>query len=543
MLNLRKTAALLLSLSLAFSVSACSGSGKKGGGGGEENKTVRTSSDGREMVGNTYTTGLPIVKEKITFKFMLPGTKDPNEMAFFKQMEEKTNIHVEWELFPVDSATEKKNLMFASGTYPDAMGGWFLNSNDIQNYGPKGVLVKLNELLPKYAPNFSKLLEKNQDIRKVITTTDKNIYTFPIITNPTPTTSDLSFINKTWLDKVGMKVPTTTDEFYNVLKAFKEKDPNGNGKNDELPFTFWHGNSNNGLYSFFGSFGRVHNAKYVAVENGKVLFTAAQPEYKEAIKYFAKLYKEGLIDIEALTQNKNQYFAKCKQELAIVGTFVNWNGVVAAGADKMKKGEYVPLPPLKGPSGKQQWKQGDSSVFKNQMAITSAAKNKEAIVRWVDNLYDTENSIQIGWGPLGTIVEKKPDGMYEMLPTPNGMSATEFRDANTVSSLPYAIMPDLGAKKKISEEEKLKNEYGKAFEPFLVKEYYPDVWFTLEDQKELSKIEADIFKFAGDYQAKWIAGGSNIDSDWDKYIEDLKKMKIDKWVEIYQKALDAYKSN
>ena len=118
---------------------------------------------------------------------------------------------------------------------------------------------------------------------------------------------DNLFINKKWLDKLGLEMPTTTDEFYQVLKAFKNGDPNGNGKADEIPFSFLGNYANVDINSLFGSWGVIDRPEHVMIKDGEVLFTPAEDGYKQGLVFFRKLYAEGLIDGEAFTHNMQQY--------------------------------------------------------------------------------------------------------------------------------------------------------------------------------------------------------------------------------------------
>lgn len=494
------------------------------------------NTDTRKLEGNLYVTGLPIVKEKETIKVMVPGFTEPNEMEFYKRMEEKTNIRVEWEIFEYAQATEKKNLMFASGDYPDAMGGWLLDDNDIMTYGPQGILVPIDGLIEKYATNFSVFLNQVPDARKILTTPDKHIYTLPIYAEQ-PKTKDCAFINKTWLDKLGLQIPATTEEFYNVLKAFKEGDPNGNNKKDEIPFSFRYKDGNAGHYSFFGSFGIIDRTSHIGMKNGKVIYTAVQPEFKEAIIWFNKLYKDGLIDPEVFTHATKQYRAKASQDPPVLGVFTAWDPYNLAG-QKSSDENYVPLPPLKGPTGIQLWQEGDPSIFKDQFAITKAAKKPELILRWIDQLFDPETSVEVCKGPFGVTIEKNADGKITFMKPPEGISYGEFRKNKSISSFPYAILTDMMSRIEKNANEVYKDKLDKIYEPYSCKETYPIVWFKPEEQLELSTINTDVLKYVDEKVAKWIIGESSVYTEWDGYINELGKMKLDRMIEIYQTAAD-----
>lgn len=540
MLIKKRMIALLTALTLV-AAAPLSGCGKGEDAGKSTGQQATKDSGGREMVGNMYTAGTPIVKNKVTFK--LTSLKDPrqqnfNDMDFFKKLEEKTNVHIEWELIDSGSFSQKKNLILASGQYPDAffMG---ISVDDVASYGPQGVLIKLNDFIDKYGENIKAAFSQKPLYKKVTTYADGNIYSLGSAgedeCNYNP---DQFFIYKPWLDKLELKVPTTLDEFYTVLKAFKEKDPNGNGKADEIPFSFRFNNSIQGIGSLFGAFGRVDTTDHLVVENGKVVFTADKQEYKEAIIYFNKLFKEGMFDAEGFTQDIKQYFAKGKTQEVTLGSFMLWNAQNMAGSERAK--EYTAVAPLKGPSGKQSWTKYNSNngvITGAQFSITSACKNPEILVRWVDQLYDKKTSIEGVWGP----VEEGANGMLKFVAVPSGMSFDEFRYKNVPVWPPAAVFAE--DYNKVVEvpsamKEKLdimKNIYSK----YQTSETLPGLTYTKQESDWNTSTGNDINNYVNDMQSRWLLNGG-IEQEWGSYIAKLKQLKIDEHIKMKQTAYDRF---
>src|SRR5690606_31474844 len=107
----------------------------------------------------------------------------------------------------------------------------------IASYSANGQIIPLDGMIEAgYAPNLSRLMEEDEGIRKAITSADGHIYSLPNISEADGRISS-SWINQKWLDHLGLDMPATVEEFYEVLKAFKERDPNQNGLADEVPFT------------------------------------------------------------------------------------------------------------------------------------------------------------------------------------------------------------------------------------------------------------------------------------------------------------------
>lgn len=542
-MNKKKILALTLACSLIAAM--LGGCGKK-----EAARTAASSEeaqgesavagDDREMVGNMYVTGYPIVKEQETYRMLVCADADPNTMKLWNDYAEKTNIKIIWDYYDYSTALEKKNLMYSSQDYPDMLGGWLLDDADIVTYG-SDVFLPVEDLIAQYAPNITKALDEFPKARATMTTPDGHIYGFGIM-GPQTECSWISFINKEWLKNVNMEMPETLDEFEAVLKAFKEQDANGNGDpNDEIPFAFYNASYIYG--SLFGAFGRLDNENHLVMEDGKVVFTADKEEYKNGIKWLNHLYEEGLIDQEAFTQDSIQYGTKGKSgDFSTYGVFIDYNGVNAVNQERYQA-EYEVLPPLKGADGSRLWGEGDKWIFRNQLAITSSVKNPEILIRWIDGLYEPEMSYQVCYGPLGTVTEKTEDGKYQYKEFPAGKTESDIRNAETVSALPYCIMPEFNDNIVPNPGTVIKQEADQAVIPYVTKEPYPSVWKTQEEGKELAMITGDIQKLVNEKRAQWITGQSNIDEEWDTYLESLQKMQLDKYVTINQDAVERYMEN
>ncbi len=283
--------------------------------------------------------GLPIVKEPVTYEIAASTQKNKNfkELEFFQNLEKETNVVINWNMSSDDGWNEKKSLLFASNTLPDAFYGQdILKDVDIIKYASQGMLIPLNDLIDQYAPNLNTILNENPQYRKQITAPDGNIYSLPTINELNPTTHDKLFINKTWLDNLGLEVPETKEELEAVLQAFKDRDPNGNGNpNDEIPFTFRMSSSDpynrqQGIQSLFGTFGQLDDIYHFVVNDGEVVYTPSTESYKEAISWFHSLYGKGLVDKEAFTHDFNVYVAKIQDPGKIVGMFLGWSGNATA---------------------------------------------------------------------------------------------------------------------------------------------------------------------------------------------------------------------
>ena len=497
---------------------------------------------------NFNKTGLPIVKEPVTLR--IAGAKNQaiaksyDELQFFKDLEERTNVHIEWDITPNEGWQEKKSLIFASGDLPDAFYGmWVLQNgayteNDLFNYGQQGLLLPLEDLMKEYAPNLTSFLDENSHYVKDITAPDGHIYGLPGIDESSPAVTEAFFINTDWLQKVGKEIPTTTDELYDVLKAFKGKDLNGNGKEDEIPMSFRFKDGNKGIYSLFGSFGLLDSRTHIILDNEKVIFTAMQPEYKEAIQYFHKLFAEGLIDQEAFTHDGKVYDSKVKNKEPIIGSFVAWGLNSMFGTTEV---DYAPVLPLKGPRGDQKWSRRPGGLrSKGAFVITSACKYPEVAMRWANELYEEDTAIQSYRGMYGVAIEKTPEGKIKPITPPEGKKAGELRHAESpgVSSLHF--MPKAFVEKNVQTDgNREKDELDAMYIPFIPDKVLPELFYTQEQSERLGILQSDIVEYANEMYAKWMMNGG-IEEEWDAYVKKLKDMGVEEMVQILQDAYDVY---
>jgi putative aldouronate transport system substrate-binding protein len=504
-------------------------------------QSKETTSD-KEKVDFTET-GLPIVKNKVSLNIVAPKAPlapDYSEMEIFKRLEESTNVAIEWTNIADTDYQEKKNLLLASGDLPDAFYGAGFTDYDLVTYGGNGTLIPLEDLIDKYAPNIKKVFERRPEMKSGVTAPDGHIYGLPIAEEMgIGDTPFFPSINKKWLDALGIPMPTTLDEYTEALRAFKTQDPNGNGKQDEIPLSFMHLWWCADIGDFFAAFGMADNLDHRIVRDGKVIFTAYQPEYKEAIKYFHQWYKEGLIDPESFTQDAAQYLAKGKTEVETLGSYIWWETEEVVGPERA--GDYVLMPPLEGPNGDKLVGRSNGSEFaRNAFVITSANENPEITMRWIDQQYEPKMAAQIHWGPIGIIYEEDANGMLVNLPLADGVSMGEYRQKVAPNGAGVILKEDFGtivdmeprAKQRIQDLENI-------YRPFMEKEKYPTIFFNPDELDEINTIETDIKEFVNQSRAQFITKGLS-DNDWEQYVGQLEDMGIDHLMEIYQAGLDRF---
>ena len=494
----------------------------------------------------------------LTVAFVKPAyfIQDMNEILAVKQFEKETNVHIEWQEIPEASAAEKVSLIFASNSdMPDVFINCKISSDMVNNYGVKqGLLAPLDQLIKENAPTISALLEKRPDLKKEITAQDGQIYTMPqlneVIWNAN---QDNLFINTKWLEALGLEMPTSLDEFEEVLRAFKTGDPNGNGKNDEIPLSFCFGRGTaNDMQSLTGSFGVIDSQynKHIAIQDGRLSIAATMPEMKEALQWLHKLYSEGLIDVEAFTQETAQMSAKGMAEDELLGCFVSFNPDTVVPYEAAYD-HYQMVLPLKGKDGTQLWARTAPPYGLNQgaFAISATSEKKDIAIKWLDYVNTGDNLYVLRWGPFGTSVERTPEGKVDIAkhnlpPEGSGLSPIEFHHRNTLgNNAPYLLDRDTVPTVQWGLIQAKKLERYFAYEPYLQAEVLPstiDKYISDAALKDLSILSTNIDGYINQTKTSMIIDGFT-DEQWDDYLKRLEDMNVSRYLEIYQEAYELYK--
>jgi putative aldouronate transport system substrate-binding protein len=501
----------------------------------------------------------------INIGFFAPQGKAPLEdNDYTKYIEQKFNVNIKWDLAPTDALVDRRQLLLASGDYPEVfLEGKFTNS-DLMTYGKQGVLVTLNDLIDKYAPNLKKMMDEKPYLKEAMTAPDGNIYGIPRFNECYHCTfSQKYWINQEWLDKVGLKVPTTTDELYTVLKAFKTQDPNGNGKADEIPLTgapnkyVWNGNIDSFLMN---SFIYNDNDKYLTIADGKVDFAANKPEWKEGLAYMHKLYSEGMIDKASFTQNDQAVGQLGNREGdEVVGSITTalLSYLVDTYDDtKPRAKHWVIVPPLKGTEGVQL--AGMSQGFGEfAMAITNKASEEQQIaaIKIADYVFTEEGALYSEYGlkeGIGWNKAKADEKNIEGQPAKYSFANLAEADPNVVRNDSWSLLGPKDLSKSFRDlfataqdpltgagYEKRLADATSTYAPYAPKESYPSSAFVRpEDTDTMAQLATSIKDYVQSNMAQFIIGDKNLDKDWDSYVKGFDGLNLPQYIKIYQLAIE-----
>jgi putative aldouronate transport system substrate-binding protein len=466
------------------------------------------------------------------------GVTSYADQIMWKEIMKRTNITVKWETTAAPGADDFKQqlgLIMASGKIPDLIG--HIDPLLADQYGRQGALQPLEDLIKKNAPNLQKILDSTPAVKGQITSLDGHIYFFPrLLLDPRTQAFAGYMIRGDWLQKVGMKAPDTTEELYQVLKAFKEKDPNGNGKADEIPFT---DNPNPIIWAFgVGSRGPNSTDDFF-IEDGKIKYGPTDPRYKDALQYLNKLYSEGLLDPEYEKMKADVRDGRILQEMS--GFIYGSNAGYLTKYNKLLQGAnktpgFTALAAPKGPTGERNILGRHNEIDPGRgVSIASTTKNAVELTKLMDYFYSKEGAALLYFGVEGDTYTMK-DGVptyTDKVTTDPKLDILGYLNTYVgfVSGWPSS-QPAEHYLATLSDEGKKGNALAVQYAG---KKKVPALHFTAEELTEVQTLQRDINTYIDENMNNFIRGKKPF-SEYDAFQQGLKKIGSDKLAELYGKA-------
>ena len=520
--------------------------------------------DGTFQKVDVSTLQFPLAEKKTltgTISYPANTESNPNNRTIFKRLQEKTNVEIKWTAIQADQWGDKISLEMSN---PKEMTDFIFSAgfgdNDLLKYAKQGVIISLEEYIDEYMPNLKKVFDEYPEYRTMCTDSEGHIWALPWIEQlgsektAIQTVGNMSFINKKWLDFLSLSVPTTTDEFEQVLIQFRDNADRLKAEfgidGDIIPMSCIVNDQDPSLLinGFGEGYGDNDSGRHIAVTDDlKVICTATQDGYKKGIEWLNKLYKEGLIDTESFTQDWSTYVAKGKS--GRYGVCFSWD---VANIDNLE--DWVPLPALTADTRNITPQNGSftSGFDRGRCVVTAVAKEPALVCAWLDQMYDPFQSPQNNWGTYDEQDEfdifelGKNDAGEDMLKhAPLGdASPVEVREAECVGG-PLAILDEYyGKYVTCPDDAQYRLDWIKDYyTPDMNTKYvYPNVFMTQDDTKKLSDLQTDIQKLINANKSDWIMNGFTED-DWNKYIEELNAYGLEDYLALFQKYLDDFYSD
>ena len=509
----------------------------------------------------------PIVDEKITmtaFNIQV-SVPDAATNSFITWYEDLTNVHIEWEHAPGDGGREKRSLLLASGDYPEIfISEVTMRKEEELRYGTQGIIRDLSGLIDEWGFFVKQAFADEPWLRAALTTPDGAIYSLPGLELGCfhCDYSQKMWINQVWLDRLGLATPETTDEFYEVLKAFKTQDPNQNGKADEIPLMFatsgWHAD---GIGYLMGSF--VYHPGlssdvgaqlfYFTVKNGQIKFTANQPAFREGLRYIRKLVTDGLLDPLSFTQRGDDMIrVGANPDAVLIGAAPG--GVPFTFLDRPtdRVNIYEGLAPLRGPEGvRLSARYTDRAPSTGMYFITDKAQHPEVALRWGDGMLDPAGDIRFRQnGVEGSEWRKGLPGELDYHGRPAAFVRTLNQEHNAGNKNNAAWYDGPRYIRREHFESQVagtdRNTTGLGYLLFevsvrLMEPYQPelglrDPYLRAEVVSEAAQLRTAIHSHVNESTVRFLVGDLDLDADWDDYVKQLDDLGVDRFVEIYADA-------
>ena len=482
-------------------------------------------------------------------------------------LEKECNVDIQFMLLPtsLEDAKSKLALMASSGEkLPDVV-CMQLTNLEVAEYGSKGVFQALNDYIgdASKTPNFNAIDEETRNaIVQAITSPDGNIYTLadysPEDYNLTPYRC---WINKTWLDNLGLETPTTTDELKAVLEAFATQDPNGNGIQDEIPLTgatsaVWGGFTPYYLMNsfIFYNANMANNGLALDADGKTVIAPFTTDEWKQGLEYMNSLSEEGFLDPSMFTMDSTQFTAMLDQNPNAVGCVCagGW-GYWTGSLDSENFQDFELLAPLAGPEGTAYAAtyQYTPNLYWN---VTKDCEDVDLAMQAGDLLYRQDVSYttrygeeNVDWSTDEAVTSEKVGLYQDMLGIPCKIAILDNQWSKVQNKHWYGACPhylstdDYRGLDSMQNGDDNRNAVLRSTSYSMYYEAHPQLMpslnYTEEEADGISGIATDVTTYVSSSMAEFITGNRPL-SDWDNYLEELDNMGLQQMIEKAQAAYD-----
>lgn len=274
-------------------------------------------------------------------------------------------------------------------------------------------------------------------------------------------------------------------------------------------------------------------------DGANLRFLPTTDSYSEQLAYFAKLYKEGLIEQEVFTSTSTKVLSYLQEHQLGV---VCWWSVSFLSTDIQD--DFVHLDrQLIGPDGKSDFTCVISSVNSPAaFVVTTKCENPEIATRWINYFYSEDGIILYFLGVEGVTYEYDSDGnpyfLDDIVNNPDGLTFMEAYGhyccqaggANSsIISEKYYISGE-GMPKSRAASDALKADtidFSNVWEPFI---------YSSAESEVMSSLSTDITSYIKESRAKFVSGEWSTESDWDAYVKE----RLEDYMKMYQIGYNRY---
>lgn len=469
-----------------------------------------------------------------------------DQVEIVPELEKVTGIKVDWTTVNTAERDEKFGILLSSGDLPDLIyaqtseypGGVAQGVED-------GVFMDITQFVDQYVPNYKALIESNEQVKKDVTSDDGRLLCFyQLACTEDGLQAEKEFlglcVRQDWLDQLNMDAPETIDDWYAMLKAFKEE------MGAEAPLMIGpKGTLINGAFtSAFGVMPEFYQ------EDGIVKFGPMEDGYRDFVETFRQWYAEGLIDQNFMTNNVERFPAHEYTTTGMTGAFTHAYSMVGHGmqtqglvSDENFELTAVPNPVLH---------KGDTpealplsaGIVTDPMYVSADCDDLEVLGAWMNFMYSKEGAMLQGYGIEGTDYTLDDEGNVQftdkILNNPDGYTPSDAYSM-TVANFRFGLSNWYGAMLYNGEEK--------------LEEYFAteDIWtnqdtskyistkitMTAEETDTYNTLYSDIQTYVDESVAQFIMGTKSMD-EWDAFTQQLTDMGIEECIQMKQNALDRY---
>lgn len=430
---------------------------------------------------------------------------------------------------------EAMNLLLAQGNIPDIVGGSAIQQ-PVNEFGPQGAFLPLNDLVAEHAPNIQAFWDANPDLLSAITAFDGNYYYIPYL--PDGEFGRGWFVRQDWLDALGLEQPQNVDELYDVLVAFRDQDPNGNGLKDEIPYFGRHWEETIRLITLWDARSSGSDTYHdFYVRDGQIRHPYAEEAYRVGLSNVAKWYAEGLIDPEVFTRGSSSRDFLLSENLGGVthDWFASTAGYNAALSDKIDGFNFVPFLPPASISGVRMEEHRRIPIKPDGWAIGFTNENPVETIKYFDFWFTEEGSNLANFGVEGehwTMVDGEP--VY---------TDAVLNSDQAVNSQMYAIGAQMfrGYPQNYAYEWQWTSEAARAgielyAQNDLLVPQFLGVSLNKEEQGVFDRFWPSIRTYMLERQQAWVLGTGDIVADWDEYLATLDRMGLTQVLDVMNAA-------
>lgn len=451
---------------------------------------------------------------------------------------ELTNIHLKEATVGRNTkeSEEAMNLLLASGDMPDIVGGHLIKQ-PVNEYGPQGAFVPLNELVAEHAPNIQAFWDSHPGLQEAISAYDGNYYYIPYL--PDGKYGRAWFMRQDWLDALELEQPQNVDELYEVLVAFRDNDPNGNGEKDEVPYFARQWEEVNRLLTLWdarSSGSDTYHDFYITDEN-TIAHPYAQEAYRDGLSNIAKWYEEGLIDAEIFTRGSSSRDYLLGENLGGVthDWFASTSGYNAALADKIEGFNFIPFLPPASAGGVRMEEHRRIPIKPDGWAISHTNANPIETIKYFDFFFTEEGRLLSNFGVEGKtwdMVDGEPVYKPEVLNSDQAVNSQMYLEGAQIQrgywqDYRYEWQWTADAAREGIE---LYDQHELLVDQFL------GVAFTEEEQAVFDRYWPSMRTYMLERQQAWVLGTGDVVADWDEYTETLDSMGYNDVVEVMNSA-------